>query len=71
MSDQKEEARERGYIVISTTLDNDPKKYEGCKVIPYGDVYPAIYRQVYGPAGKRDCEKWVNSNCTQSGAATT
>ena len=66
----KPDDRERGYIVISTTLE-DAKKYEGCKVIPYGDVYPAIYRQVYGPASKRDCEKWVASNCTRSGAATS
>ena len=62
---EKSDDRERGYIVISTTLE-DAKKYEGCKVIPYGDVYPAIYRQVYGPASKRDCEKWVNSNCSKS-----
>ena len=62
--------RERGYVVISTTLE-DAKKYAGCKVIPYGDVYPAIYRQVYGPASKRDCEKWVAANCSKSGAATS
>ena len=55
--------RERGYIVISKTLE-DARKYEGCKVIPSGDIYPAIYRQVHGPASKRDCEKWVKSNCT-------
>ena len=63
MADKSEE-RLRGYVVISKTLV-DAKKYEGCKVIPYGDVYPAIYRQVYGPASKRDCEKWVNSNCSR------
>jgi hypothetical protein len=57
----KSDDRERGYIVISTTLE-DAKKYEGCKVIPYGDIYPAIYRMVFGPASRRDCEKWVNSN---------
>ena len=65
---EKSDDRERGYVVISTTLE-DAKKYEGCKVIPYGDVYPAIYRQVYGPAGKTECEKWVKSNCSKS--ATT
>ena len=61
---EKSDDRERGYVVISTTLE-DARKYEGCKVIPYGDVYPAIYKQVYGPAGKRECEKWVNSNCSK------
>ena len=65
MAGKSEEQRERGYIVISTTLE-EAKKYAGCKVIPYGDVYPAIYRQVYGPASKRDCEKWVNSNCSKA-----
>ena len=59
---EKSDDKERGYIVISTTLE-DAKKFEGCKVIGYGDIYPAIYRQVYGPASQRDCEKWVNSNC--------
>ena len=66
---EKSDDRERGYIVISTTLE-DAKKYEGCKVIPSGDVYPAIYRQVYGPASKRDCEKWTAANCTKSSGAT-
>ena len=69
MADKSEEERLRGYVVISSTLDGDVEKYEGCKVIPYGDVYPAIYRQVYGPASERECEKWVNSNCSKSGAA--
>ena len=68
MSDKSQD-RQRGYVVISTTLA-DAKKYEGCKVIPSGDVYPAIYRQVYGPASQRDCEKWVNSHCSKSGGAT-
>jgi len=65
----KSRDRQRGYVVISTTLE-DAKKYEGCKVIPYGEVYPAIYRQVYGPASQRDCEKWMASHCSQSGGAT-
>ena len=65
MADKSEEKRERGYIVISTTLERDVKKYAGCKIIPSGDIYPAIYRQVYGPASQRDCEKWVNSHCSK------
>jgi hypothetical protein len=66
----KSGGRERGYVVVSTTLA-DAKKYGGCKVIPSGDVYPAIYRQVYGPASKRDCEKWMAANCSKSGGATS
>ncbi len=30
---RKPDDRERGYVVISTTLE-DARKYEGCKVIP-------------------------------------
>ncbi|HEX8352609.1 MAG TPA: hypothetical protein VF611_06915 [Pyrinomonadaceae bacterium] len=65
----KSGGRERGYVVISTTVE-DARKYAGCKVIPYGEPYPAIYRQVFGPAGKRDCEKWVATNCGKSDKAT-
>jgi hypothetical protein len=68
MSDKSED-RLRGYVVISKTLV-EAKKYEGCKVIPSGEPYPAIYRQVFGPASKRDCEKWMASNCSKSGGAT-
>ena len=64
MADKSEE-RSRGYVVISKTLEA-ARKYEGCKVVPSGDVYPAIYRQVYGPASKRECEKWTASNCSRS-----
>lgn len=63
MADKSEE-RLRGYVVISKTLA-EAKKYAGCKVIPYGDMYPAIFRKVYGPASKGDCEKWVNSHCSR------
>ena len=61
--------RERGYIVIALT-GGTGKKQEDCKVIPHGDVYPAIYSQVFGPASQRECEKWKNSNCGKSAAAT-
>ena len=60
----KSQDRLRGYVVISTTL-GDAKKYEGCRVIPQGEIYPAIYRQVYGPASQKDCEKWAAANCTK------
>ncbi len=66
----KSDDRERGYIVISTTLE-DARKYEGCKVIPHDAIYPAIYKQVFGPASQRDCEKWMNSNCGGSSKATS
>jgi hypothetical protein len=61
--------RQRAYIVIALTASTG-KKYEDCRVIPHGDLYPAIYSQVFGPASQRECEKWKHANCGKSGAAT-
>lgn len=58
----KDDDRERGYIVIALTASTE-KKYEDCKVIPHGEIFPAIYSQVFGPASKKDCEKWMAANC--------
>jgi len=63
--------RERGYVVIALTESTKKKSYEGCRVIPHGEVYPAIYTQVFGPASQRDCEKWVAKNCSKSGGPAT
>jgi hypothetical protein len=54
MADKHDE-RLKGYIVIALTASTG-KKYEDCKVIPQGDIYPAIYSQVFGPASQKDCE---------------
>ena len=62
-----ETERQRAYIVIALAASTG-KKHEGCKVIPHGEVYPAIYSQVFGPASQRECEKWENANCGKSGA---
>jgi hypothetical protein len=64
MPDKKDE-RLRGYIVIALTASTG-KKYEDCKVIPHGDVFPAIYSQVFGPASQKDCQKWTAANCGKS-----
>ncbi len=53
--------RLRGYVVISTTLEGTD--YSGCKVIPAGEPYPAVYRQVFGPASEKECKQWVARNC--------
>jgi len=57
----KSEDRLRGYIVISSTLEGED--YQDCKVIPYGDVYPATFRQVFGPASEKECKQWAAKNC--------
>ena len=62
MSKSESEAdRLRGYVVISKTLVGDD--YRDCKVIPHGDPFPAIYRQVFGPADEKECKQWANKNC--------
>jgi len=68
-----EEERLRAYIVIALVGGGGEKKkeHEGCRVIPNGEVFPAIYSQVFGPASQRDCEKWAAKNCSKSGGAAT
>jgi hypothetical protein len=65
----KDDNRERGYIVIALTASTE-KKYEDCKVIPHGEIFPAIYSQVFGPASQKDCEKWTAANCGKSKATS-
>ena len=69
MADKSDE-RESAYIVIALT-ESTGKKFEDCKVIPHGEIYPAIYSQVFGPASQKDCEKWKAANCGKSGKATS
>lgn len=64
----KDDERERGYIVIALTASTG-KKYEDCKVIPYGDPFVATHSQVFGPALQKDCEKWMAANCGKSDKA--
>lgn len=56
--------RLRGYIVISTTLTGTD--YQDCQVIPHGDLYPATYRQVFGPDSEKECKQWVAKNCKKA-----
>lgn len=56
--------RLRGYVVISKTLVGDD--YRDCKTIPSGEPFPAIYRQVFGPASQKDCKQWVARNCNKA-----
>lgn len=50
------------FIVIALT-GSSGDKYRGCRVIPEGNPYPAIYSQVFGPASREECAKWVEENC--------
>lgn len=68
MADKSDE-RLRAYVVIALT-ESAGKKYEDCKVIPHGEIYPAIYSQVFGPDSQKECEKWQHANCGKSDKAT-
>ena len=46
------------YIVIRLTTGEG-----SCKIIREDEIYAAIYSQVYGPASRDECEKWVAGNC--------
>jgi hypothetical protein len=52
--------KEKLFIVIQDLSDATL-----CKVIPHGNQYAAIYRQAYGPATRKECEKWVKRNCVR------
>jgi len=49
------------YIVIAR-VDTE---YEDCQIVPEDAVYPMIYRQVFGPASRVECEQWQAKNCTE------
>lgn len=58
---------------MNTLQNRQPKKQyiviqlisgEGhCKIIPEDNNYPEIYSQVYGPASRSECKRWVEENC--------
>ena len=53
------------FIVIAIVVADAPQDAApvGCLVVPEDSVYPAIYYQAYGPASKKSCEDWKDSNC--------
>ncbi len=55
------------FIVIAA-LDRDEPPYHECQIIKADDVYPQIYKQVFGPANRKRCEDFVKENCEGSGA---
>jgi hypothetical protein len=50
------------FIVIALTA-SDGEKHKGCRVVPDGSPYARIYSQVFGPASREECEKWIADNC--------
>ena len=50
--------------MVIALLFRSPKGHVGCRVVPYGTIYPAIYYQVFGPAPKQACENFVKKSCS-------
>ena len=50
------------YIVIS--YSSDMPKYTDCQVVEEDALYQATHSQVFGPASKSECEKWLSEKCT-------
>lgn len=50
------------FIVIALT-GSGADKHQGCRVLPEGTAYLAIYSEVFGPASRGECDQWVAENC--------
>ncbi len=50
------------FIVVALTASNG-EKHQGCRVLPEGALYPAIYSQFFGPASRAVCQQWIDANC--------
>lgn len=53
------DAKSRKHIVIDLIAGG------GCKIIPEGSYYPMIYTQVFGPASRAQCVKYVSEHCNR------
>lgn len=60
-SQKKGEEMER-FIVIAIATGIAPP-YEDCQIIPEDSSFVATHKQVFGPAGKEECEAWIAENC--------
>ncbi len=60
--DDSERAASRGFIVIALAASSGGK-HLGCRVIPEGTIYPAIYKRVHGPAPLLNCVLYMAKHC--------
>ena len=54
--------QETRFIVIALARSGSDK-YRGCRVVPEGSSYAKIYGEVFGPASREECDRWVAENC--------
>ena len=58
MSSNSQTSNKARYVVIQLTGGVGP-----CKIVAEGEVYLAIYSEVYGPASYAECEAWIAQYC--------
>lgn len=56
-------AAEKKYIVAS--LAGSLPAHIDCRIYADGELFPAIYAKVFGPATKAECETWIANNCNK------
>ena len=49
------------FIVIALATSTAPA-FEDCQIVPADASFVATHKQVFGPASKEECEKWVAEN---------
>lgn len=56
--------QEDEFIVIAL-VDTEEPNYKACSIVPKGSMYPAIYKEVFGPGTMDECKKFISSNCSE------
>lgn len=57
-TDQKNENQK--HIVIARV----DTKYEDCRIVPEGNMFPATHFKAFGPASEKECSDWQKKNCS-------
>jgi hypothetical protein len=60
MSEKYGEAE--NFIVAALTVSSG-EKHEDCIIVEEGSIIIATHSQVFGPASRSECERWVSENC--------
>ncbi|MCP1337436.1 hypothetical protein [Futiania mangrovi] len=53
-----------GKLHLVYALTGHLPKYIGCMSVPEGQIVPAIFERVFGPATEAECTVWIAENCT-------
>jgi hypothetical protein len=61
-------ASEGRFIVIALVAEGHEDRPIGCQIVPEDAVFPMIYRRVFGPASRTECQAWKRERCFGEGA---